>query len=142
MSEVKGRQFIDTNILVYAHDYSAGSKYEIARGLLKNLWEEKNGCLSIQVLQEFYVTVTRKLKKPITSQQAAKVIENYDQWPLHSPNVEDLLEAINIQKQAPISFWDAMIIRSAQRLGCTCLWTEDLNHGQDYGGILVKSPFC
>jgi len=142
MSEVKGRQFIDTNILVYAHDYSAGSKHEIARDLLKNLWEEKNGCLSIQVLQEFYVIVTRKIKQPINSQQAAKVIKNYNQWPLHSPNVEDLLEAINIQKQVHISFWDALIIRSAQRLGCTCLCTEDLNNGQDYGGILVKSPFC
>ena len=141
MSEVKGRQFIDTNILVYAHDCSAGNKREIARDLLENLWEEKNGCLSIQVLQEFYVIVTRKIKQPVNPQQAAKVIKNYNQWPLHSPNVEDLLEAINIQKQAPISFWDALIIRSAQRLGCTCLWTEDLNNGQDYVGILVKSPF-
>ncbi|WP_061214764.1 PIN domain-containing protein [Syntrophomonas wolfei] len=141
MSEIKGRQFIDTNILVYAYDCSAGNKYEKARNLLINLWEEKNGCLSIQVLQEFYVIVTRKLKNPISAQQAANVIENYDQWPLHSPNVEDLLEAINIQKQEHISFWDSLIIRSAQRLGCTCIWTEDLNNGQKYGGILVKSPF-
>lgn len=57
MSEIKGRQFVDTNILVYAHDRSAGNKYETARDLLKNLWEKKNGCLSIQVLQEFYVTL-------------------------------------------------------------------------------------
>jgi len=127
--------------LLRYNDCSAGNKREIARDLLKNLWEEKNGCLSIQVLQEFYVIVTRKIKQPVNPQQAAKVIKNYNQWPLHSPNVEDLLEAINIQKQAPISFWDALIIRSAQRLGCTCLWTEDLNNGQDYGGILVKSPF-
>jgi predicted nucleic acid-binding protein len=109
------RMFVDTNILLYAYDDSAGTKRDQARALLEELWESREGCLSVQVLQEFFVNATRKIAKP--------------------------LSAIGIHQRAGISFWDSMIVRSAAEMGCNVLYSEDLNTGQDYSGVRVENPF-
>jgi len=133
--------FIDTNILVYAHDLSAGEKHDRARELIQTLWDTGIGCLSIQVLQEFFVTVTRKVARPIKSENAARVIKDLATWNLHQPNANDVLGAIELQGHHQVSFWDAMILWSASQMGCSKLYSEDLNSAQIYKGVLVVNPF-
>ena len=137
----KTNQFVDTNILVYAHDSSAGEKHERASALIRSMWQSENGCLSIQVLQEFYVTVTRKVVHPLSTAQAAQIIGDLGVWRMHTPTVADVLDAIQIQTRYQISFWDAMIIQSANQLKCETLWSEDLNHSQVYRTVQVQDPF-
>jgi len=142
MSGNSAWQFIDTNILVYAHDTSAGAKHALARNLVEELWASRNGCLSIQVLQEFYVTVTRKVTRPVPIAEAARIVADLSVWKVHAPQTEDVLGAIEIQQRYGIAFWDAMVVRSALRLGCQTLWSEDLNSSQSYEGVTVISPFA
>ena len=141
MSDEDRQQFVDTNILVYAHDTSAGDKNIIARKLLEGLWERRTGCLSIQVLQEFYTTITGKIRNTLEGEIAADIIAAISAWKVHSPDMKDVLRAIEIQRRCKISFWDAMILCSAAYLGCDTLWSEDLNDGQVYEGVRVINPF-
>ena len=134
-------EFVDTNILVYAHDRSAGKKHEAARELVKRLWETRQGCLSVQVLQEFYVTVTRKVAQPIKPEEAAELIRDLSYWRIYTPTAQDVLSAIDLQSHYKISFWDAMVIHSAVSLQCDVIWSEDLGDGQPYHGVIVKNPF-
>jgi len=133
--------FLDTNVLVYAFDRSAGLKHELARRLVEGCWENENGCLSVQVLQEFYVTVTRKIAAPLESLTARQIVEDLSQWRLHTPAAADLLQAIDLAQRYQLSFWDAQVIQSASSLGCKILYTEDLNHSQQYGEVQVVNPF-
>lgn len=134
-------QFVDTNVLVYAHDCSAGKKHEQARALLEELWESGTGCLSLQVLQEFYVTVTQKVPKPISPDAAVEIIRALSHWRVHIPDVPDLFRAVEMQRLYRLSFWDAMILASAEALDCEILWSEDFNTGQKYGSVKVRNPF-
>jgi predicted nucleic acid-binding protein len=141
MNDDRLRQFIDTNILVYAYDETAGDKRARANRLMRDLWQDENGCLSIQVLQEFFVTVTNKIAQPVMAETAAQIIDDLGLWEVHSPQTKDILTAIRLQSHYKISFWDAMIIASAQQMACPILWSEGLNNGQDYGGVVVRDPF-
>ncbi len=134
-------RFVDTNVLVYAHDDSAGTKRDRARALLEQLWESREGCLSVQVLQEFYVTVTRKIAKPLGAGTAKEIISDLSRWYVHVPEADDVLGALGIHQRAAISFWDAMIVRSAAEMGCAVLYSEDLDAGQDYSGVRAENPF-
>ncbi len=138
---VNNLQFIDTNILIYAFDTSTGEKHKKASVLIQDLWRGENGCISIQVLQEFYVNATRKAPNVLDPLKAATAIRDFSSWKVHRPDTEDVLAAITIQQRYQISFWDAMIIHSAQETNCQTLWTEDLSDGQDYGGVRVDNPF-
>jgi len=133
--------FIDTNILVYAHDTSAGIKNTIAKNLIMELWEKKTGCLSIQVMQEFYVTVTQKVPTPMDNTTAIEIIRDLQYWNVHEPQVDDVINAIDIQLRYHLSFWDAMILQSALQLGCNLLWSEVLNPGQIYESVKLINPF-
>jgi predicted nucleic acid-binding protein len=135
------RQFIDTNILLYAHDTSAGFKHERARALLEQLWESRDGCLSIQILQEFFVNVTRKIPRPLEPTVAKEIIADLSRWHTHVPAADDVLGAIGLHQRTGISFWDAMMVRSATEIGCKVIYSEDLNHGQLYDGVPVEDPF-
>ncbi len=141
MSAGQGCQFVDTNILVYAHDTSAGAKRDRAARLLEDLWESRLGCLSIQVLQEFYVNITRKVAHPLDSGVAARILADLSAWRVHAPEAKDVLGAIEIQRRYGVSFWDAMILQSAVQLGCEVVWSEDLNPDQVYEGVRVVNPF-
>jgi predicted nucleic acid-binding protein len=134
-------QFTDTNILVYAYNMADPQKQHRAHMLINGLWESGAGALSIQVLQEFYVTVTRKIAKPLLSEAVLSIIKDLGNWVVHSPSVDDLTEAISIQQRNQLSFWDALMIGSAKKLGCLIIWTEDLNNGQLYEGIQALNPF-
>lgn len=135
-------QFVDSTILIYAYDVTAGVKHEQARALVAELWASRQGCLSLQVLQEFYVTVTRKVARPLAGDAAAEVIADLAAWRVHAPMAEDVCQAIAVHRRHAISFWDAMILRSAAQLGCATLWSEDLNAGQVYEGVRVSNPFA
>lgn len=136
------RKFVDTNVLVYAHDLTAGDKHDRARALLEELWHTREGCLSVQVLQEFLVTTTRKIPKPLDTSAAAQIIADLASWHVHAPAAPDVLAAIDIHRQTGASFWDSMILRSAQELGCPTVYSEDLNAGQAYAGVRVSNPFA
>lgn len=141
MSVSQERQFVDTNVLVYAHDASAGTKHERAKSLLTELWHAGTGCLSVQVLQEFYVTVTQKVARPLSAELASQIIRDLACWRVHVPEPVDILQAIELHTLFKVSFWDAMILHSARALGCRIVWSEDLNPGQDYGNMKVLNPF-
>jgi len=133
--------FVDTNLLVYAYDRSAGQKRERARALLDRLWSDNRGCLSVQVLQEFYVVITQKVQKPLPPQAAADIVRDLTFWRLHAPVGEDVLGAIDLQRRHKISFWDAMILWSAKQLNCTTVWSEDLIPDRTYDDVRVQNPF-
>lgn len=135
------RYFLDTNILVFAYDLSAGKKHDLAGQLVEACWENDNGCLSVQVLQEFYVTVTRKIATPLIPQTARQLVADLAHWHLHTPDAVDLLQAIDLHQDNQLSFWDAQIVQSAVSLGCKLLMSEDLNHLQTYGQTQVINPF-
>jgi predicted nucleic acid-binding protein len=141
MNDEPSYQFIDTNILVYAHDISAGAKHERAKRLMRHLWGTQTGCVSIQVLQELYVTLTHKVAMPLGEEAVQQIITDLSFWRVHTPNAQDVLGAISLRRRYGISFWDAMILWSAAQLGCHMLWSEDLNRGQMYAGVQVVNPF-
>jgi len=134
------KQFVDTNILVYAHDVTAGKKHIAAKKLLEELWSNQRGCLSTQVIQEFYVTITKKVALPVTPEFAASIIHDLSSWEIHKPDIEDIINAIHIQKHHSISFWDALIVCSAASIHCDVIWSEDLNNGQYYEDIVLLNP--
>ena len=136
---MNGREFVDTNVLIYAFDRTAGAKRARAGALIERLWTELSGCLSLQVLQEFYVTATRKLGMPASD--AARQITHLGRWTVHRPNLDDVLSAIRLHQAHKVAFWDAMILASAISLGCQVLWTEDLSDGRKWDGLTVRNPF-
>jgi predicted nucleic acid-binding protein len=141
MSGDRGRELVDTNVLAYAHDVTAGPKREKAQALLARLWQDQNGCVSIQVLQELYVTLTRKVRVPLPGEKALEVVSALSYWKVHSPEPEDVQAAIQSHLRNRVSFWDAMIIQSARRLDCAVIWSEDLSAGQIYEGVRLSNPF-
>lgn len=132
--------FVDTNVLVYAYDVSAGEKHERGRDLLEELWRSRRGRLSVQVLQEFFVNVTRKIPKPLSTGDADQLVSDLAHWKTHSPTPRDVVEAIGLHERLELSFWDAMIVRSAASMDCGVLYTEDLNPGQLYDSVRVENP--
>lgn len=135
------RTFVDTNVLIYAHDVDAGRKHEIAKELLRTLWAERAGMLSTQVLQEFYVNATRKILKPLTTPEARSVVDTYAPWCVEGVAIGDIVAAFRIEDQARIGFWDALIIAVAARSGAHRVVSEDLNAGQAIAGITIENPF-
>lgn len=135
-------KFVDTNILLYANDRSAGEKREKSARLLRELWSTRTGALSTQVLQEFFYNATRKLSLPLNVPAARDVVQAYSVW-LHGPITSDmLLGAIDIHRERGFSFWDSLIIGAALDYGCDTLYSEDMQHGQVFEGRLtVVNPF-
>ncbi|MDO8835794.1 MAG: PIN domain-containing protein [Vicinamibacterales bacterium] len=138
---MSGRTFVDTNILIYAHDADAGRKRDIARELLQSLWSERTGVLSTQVLQEFYVNATRKIRTPLPKPAARSVVNTYASWSGGGITPEDVTAAFAIEDSAGIAFWDALIVASAVRSGADRILSEDLNPGQAIAGVTVVNPF-
>jgi len=133
--------FVDANVLVYAFDSSAGRKQQAAQALLERLWENNTGCVSVQVLQEFFVTVTKKVAKPLLVEDAKARVREFAAWRVFAPTADDVLAAIDLHAQAKIGFWDAMIVLAAAESGCDVLWTEDLSDGQVLRGVRIRNPF-
>ena len=139
---MNGKVFVDTNILIYAHDLDAGQRNEISAAILRDLWENETGILSVQVLQEFYVNVTRKIQNPMPKPQARGIIESYLAWPVELNDTRTILVASEIEERYMLSFWDALIVASARNANADKILTEDLNHGQQIEGIFIENPFA
>jgi predicted nucleic acid-binding protein len=137
---MSGVAFVDSNVLIYAHDRDAGVKRERAVAKLRELWNSGNGRLSIQVLQEFYVNVTQKLATPMARSTAREIIKTYGVWIRHATTVETVTRASEISDLARISFWDALIVASAEEVDADELLSEDLNAGQSIVDIRVVNP--
>jgi predicted nucleic acid-binding protein len=138
---MKDKVFLDTNILIYAHDIDAGPKHDLAMSITEKIWEEKNGVISTQVLQEFYVNVTRKIPNPITPVMARGIILNYFSWHVKAIEPHTILLASEIEERHVLSFWDSLIIATASQSNAEKILTEDLNHGQVIEGVLIENPF-
>lgn len=134
-------EFCDTNVVVYAYDVTAGMKRDLASGLLRRLWELENRVLSVQVLHELFVALTRKLPQPMATDHARAIVSDFGAWQVIEPGHQDVLDAIDGALRWQISFWDAMILTAAIRAGASTVWSEDLNEGQSYGGTTVRNPF-
>ena len=135
------REFVDANVLVYAFDSSAARKQRTAQELLERLWESGTGCVSIQVLQEFFVTMTKKVPKPLPVDEAQARIREFAAWTVFEPTADDIVAVIDLHTQAKIGFWDAMVVLAAAESDCDVLWTEDLNEGQLLRGVRIRNPF-
>ena len=138
---MSGKTFVDTNVLIYAHDIDAGEKQQIAKGVLRGLWSERTGVLSMQVLQEFYVNVTRKIASPLPKELARLVVTSYAIWCSETTPAE-IAAAFRIEDESQIAFWDALIVSSAEKSGASRILSEDLNAGQRIAGILIENPFA
>lgn len=138
---MSAKVFIDTNILIYAHDDDAGDKQITAKNILAGLAKDRTGALSMQVLQEFYANVTRKLATPLPQKVARAIIDDFAHWCVVT-TPEEIRLAFRIEDEATISFWDALIIAAAVKSGAARVLSEDLDHGQRIAGVLVVNPFA
>jgi len=138
---MSGKTFVDTNVLIYAHDVDAPAKRQIANRLLDELWAERTGALSVQVLQEFYTNATRKIARPLPKASARRVVDAYAIWAVDVTPAE-ISSAFRIEDQARIGFWDALIVACALKSGAARILSEDLNAGQHIAGVRIENPFA
>lgn len=133
-------KFLDTNILLYAYDLDAPAKRSVARAIVEEGWTSpaREIAISVQVLQEMHVNLT---KKGVSQPDAAQIVRDYSSWPVVDHTLDLLLAALQEQARWKISLWDALILAAARSSGASELVSEDLNHGQDYGGVRVINPF-
>ena len=134
------RYFVDTNILMYAHDTSAGEKHERARTLVEQLWRDRSGVISTQVLQELSVNLRRKAGRPLDVKGTREIVADYLTWQVIVNGGESILEALDLEARYRISFWDALVLQAAQASGAEVLYSEDLSDGQMYGSVRVVNP--
>ena len=139
MSEDKA--FIDTNIIIYAYDVTAGKKHETARTTIADLWDSGLGVISTQVLQEFFVNVVEKIPKPMEKRQAKEIVRDFLKWHVVVNSGDSIIDAIDICLTFGYSFWDSMIIGAAIKGGAVVLISEDLQDGQVVSGVTIKNPF-
>lgn len=133
-------QFVDTNILVYAHDLDAGTKHQKASQLIASLWQNKSGVLSSQVLQEFASVLLSKFKR--TSKEVIELISPYLlAWPIILVNGTSLIEAIELMAKIKCSFWDALIFQAATEAQVDIIYSEDFSHNQKIGSLKIVNPF-
>ena len=135
-------RFVDTNVLVYAHDRSAGVRHAQAKALVEGLWVARTGVVSTQVLQELYVTLRKKVSPALSPDIARAIVDDYRRWHVVVNDDRAVIEASELEERFLISFWDALIVHSALIAGAPVLYSEDLNSGQDYAGVRVLNPFA
>lgn len=136
------RVFVDTNVLIYAHDADAGDKQRIAAETLRELWDTRNGVVSAQVLQEFYVNVTRKIVSPLRRSAASEVVRSYGAWTVAIAGVDQILAASELEERHRINFWDALIVATAASAGAATIVSEDFTHGRVIAGVRIENPFA
>ena len=134
------KYFIDTNILMYAHDTSAVAKHERAKTLVQELWRDRTGVVSTQVLQELSVNLRRKAGRPLDAKATREIVADYLTWHVVVNGGESILDALDLEARYQISFWDALVVQAAQASGAEVLYSEDLSDGQTYGSVRVINP--
>ena len=138
---MKDNCFVDTNILVYFRDTSEPEKQKISANWLKTLWENQTGRISIQVLNEYYVTVTRKLKPGMTESLARQDIKNLMAWHPVTVDLSIIENSWLIQDTYQFSWWDSLIVAAALKANCSILLSEDLQHGRHIQDLTIIDPF-
>lgn len=136
------RIFLDTNVLVYLFDEDSPAKQVRARQIFPEHARAGGIVLSPQVLQEFYVTVTRKLARPLSPEAAQAAVTNLVAFPVVPVDGATILRAIHLHQRATLSFWDALIIQAALEGNCKRLLSEDMQHGRRFGELVVENPFA
>jgi predicted nucleic acid-binding protein len=139
---MSGKSFVDTNVLVYAHDTSSGPKHVRARQVVEDLWKSENGVVSTQVLQELCINVRRKAKHPLSWKETRRMVEDYLNWEVVVNDAASILEALHFEERYKVSFWDALILQAAETAGVDVVLSEDLSAGQKYGSFQVVNPFA
>ncbi len=134
------KAFVDTNILVYAHETLAGKKHERARALIDQLWITRDGVLSTQVLQELCINLHKKSASNLSVEETQSLIGDYKNWEIVVNTPNSIIEALTIEARYQISFWDALIVQAAETAGATILYSEDFSDGQIYGSVRVVNP--
>jgi len=134
------KYFVDTNVLIYAHDRSTGIKHERARQLIESLWTSGQGVLSTQVLQELCVNLRRKVARPLAVDEIRRLIHDYLSWEIVVNTPDAVIQALEIEVRYRTSFWDALILQAAEQSGATILYSEDLAAKQNYGTVRVVNP--
>ncbi len=134
---MSGNVFVDSNVFVYQVDASEPAKSAATSAWLTWLWEHGSGRVSTQVLQEFYNVVTRKLSERFPRDDARLAVRQLDQWEPVVLDIAVIEDAFTVEDRYGLSWWDALIVAAARSAGCAYLLTEDLQHGQDYGGVQV-----
>jgi predicted nucleic acid-binding protein len=137
---MSGRYFVDTNILMYAHDSAAGVKHERAKALVEELWQDRSGTVSTQVLQELCVNLRRRAGRPLDWKATRGIVADYLAWRVVVNTGDSILEALDLQEKYRISFWDALIVGAALSSGADVLYSEDLSDGQSFGSVRVMNP--
>ncbi len=137
----EARTFVDTSVLVYAHDAADKTKQRLAQSVLAELWDSGEGVLSTQILQEFYVVATRKLAPAMAPAKAREVIELYSSWPVIPIEPSLILTASLLAERDRLSFWDALVVEAARVGGAGRILTEDLQAGRAIEGVRVENPF-
>lgn len=138
---MNGKVFLDTNVLVYLFDSDSPGKKERAAEILGAEGSRGDAVLSTQVLEEFYVSVTRKLRHPLADAEALEATERFAAFPVVSIDAPMVVRAIILSQAARLSLWDALIVRSAVESGCQSLYSEDLQDGWSVDGVTVENPF-
>ncbi len=136
-----GAAFVDTNVLAYAFEIGESPRKAVARELLAKLTAEETLRISTQVLQELFVTLTRKALQPSSVDEAIARLDELSMWPLFSIDYSAVRQAALLSRDAVLSFWDALIVVAAARSGARTLYSEDLSHGQEILGVRVVNPF-
>jgi predicted nucleic acid-binding protein len=136
------KTFIDTNVLVYAHDTDAGARHAAAKTLLAELWDNRNGSLSTQVLQEFYAVVTRKFKPPMPRAKARAIVAAYGEWCDVATEPQLIVAASRLEEEHRLSFWDSLIVQAAIQAGAELLVSEDMQNGRRFGALTIENPFA
>jgi predicted nucleic acid-binding protein len=132
-------RFLDTNILLYAYDRDAPAKRSVALRLVEQGWSAPGQtAISAQVLQEMHVNLE---KRGVAKAEAARIIRDYAPWPVVDNSLKILLSALDEQTRWGLSLWDALILAAARASGASEIFSEEFNHGQDYGGIRAINPF-
>jgi predicted nucleic acid-binding protein len=134
------RYFVDTNILMYAHDKAAGTKHERAKALVEELWRNRTGVVSTQVLQELAVNLRKKAGRPLDAKATREIVTDYLTWQVVVNGGESILEALDLEARFQISFWDALVVQAAHTSGADVLYSEDLSDGHTYGAVRVINP--
>jgi predicted nucleic acid-binding protein len=135
------KTFIDTNVLVYAHDKDAGVRHATATALLAELWANRDGSLSTQVLQEFYAVVTRKFKPAMPRAKARGIVAAYGEWCDVVTEPQLIVAASRLEEEHTLAFWDALIVQAAIHAGADLLVSEDLQNGRRFGTLTIENPF-
>ena len=142
MNSMSGKTVVNTNVLIYSHDVDAGRKHEIAKKLIGELWKEREGFLSMQVLQEFYVMLMSGAGSPVPRRAARDLLQAYSVWPIVSLDAADLDAASDVEERHRLSFRDALIVVAARKSGAALLLAEHIQPYRAITGLDVRNPFA